>query len=270
VERYLVLAREAKEQLLKYGSQSKGINKDIILPNIFKSIPKISAGMSTRIGSDVKTHYGMNLSFMVGDDPLNVKKNRNKFFSQLGISEQQLAVPLQCHSYTVQKVDKPGEYGNCDALVTNIKNVALIVTIADCVPILLFDPINVAIAVVHAGWRGTAGKISKHTVKKMKEEFLTDPSVLLAFIGPSAGSCCYEVGDEVAVMFDNKIVPYHRDKKFIDLKNENKLQLQSEGLLSDHIEVSGYCTICEKRLFHSFRRDGPKAGRMMAVICIVP
>lgn len=253
--------RAVKEQYLKYDFPSEVNNKEIILPQIFKGITELHAGMSTLRGG--------NLSFKVGDNPSIVKRNRKNFFSQYDISEQQLAIPIQCHSNAVLRINKPGEYNDCDALITNVKYVALIVTVADCVPILLFDPINKVIGILHAGWRGTVGKICRQTVMKMKEEFLTDPSNVLAFIGPSAGSCCYEVGTEVAVMFGNKVVPYNGGKIIIDLKNENKLQLLDEGVLLDHIEVSGFCTICEKRLFHSYRRDGIKAGRMIAVICII-
>jgi YfiH family protein len=121
---------------------------------------------------------------------------------------------------------------------------------------------------VHAGWKGTVGFIVNRAVEKMKTEFKTDPAQLVAYIGPSAGACCYEVGEEVAVMFGNKIVPYHK-KAFLDLKKENMLQLMQLGVSASNIEVSSSCTICEKKLFHSFRRDSQKAGRMMAVICII-
>ena len=111
--------------------------------------------------------------------------------------------------------------------------VALVVTIADCVPILLFDPIKKAIGAVHAGWRGTANAIVKRAICKMQEEFKTDTKNVLAFIGPSAGVCCYEVSEEVAVKFENKIVPYNKTKIFIDLKKENASQLQQQGVVSE-------------------------------------
>jgi polyphenol oxidase len=256
------------ERRLKYDFQYEE-NNGIILPQIFRNNPELSAGMSTILDGECKSAYGMNLSYNVGDDPSNVKRNRDLFYSRLHISGEQLAIPLQCHSDTVLKIDTPGEYGQCDALITNVKRIALVVTVADCVPILLFDPVNKAIGAVHAGWRGTAGQIVKRTVVKMTSEYQTDPSRLLAFIGPSAGVCCYEVGEEVAVMFKNKIVSYSGNSVFVDLKEENKLHLQQEGTLVDHIEVSKFCTICEKELFHSFRRDGKKSGRMMATICMI-
>jgi copper oxidase (laccase) domain-containing protein len=251
-ELYSAQVKAAKGQHLKYGFQFKEEENTIILPQIFKKFSDIRVRMSTKYGGICKSEFGMNLSYTVGDDPSNVKKNRNKFFSQFGISEEQLAVPLQCHSNAVLKVDAPGEYRACD-----------------CVPILLFDPVNKVIGAVHAGWRGTANEIARQAIEKLKEEYRTDPSKLIAFIGPSAGSCCYEVGEDVAVKFRNKVVSFNKAKKYINLKDENKLQLQSEGVLLNHIEVSTSCTICDKESFHSFRRDGPKSGRMIAVICIV-
>jgi len=104
----------------------------------------------------------------------------------------------------------------------------------------------------------------------MQEKFKTDTKNILAFIGPSAGACCYEVIMDVAVKFENKIVPYSNTKTFIDLKKENTSQLKKLGVLASNLEASTHCTICEKQLFHSYRRDGKRAGRMMAVICLKP
>jgi polyphenol oxidase len=229
----------------------------------------VHSGMSTKLGNSNQSSYKMNLSYNVGDDPAIVEMNRTAFFSQLGISSSELAIPLQSHSENVRKVDIPGEYENCDALITNANRVALVITIADCVPILLFDPIKNVIGAVHAGWRGTANAIVKRAIHKMEEEFKTDTRNVHAFIGPSAGVCCYEVSEDVAVKFKNKIIHYNKNV-FLDLKKENAFQLKQLGVVEDNIEISKHCTICEKQLFHSYRRDGKSAGRMMAVICLKP
>ena len=226
--------------------------------------------MSTKLGNKSPNGFEMNLSYNVGDNPAAVEMNRKTFLSRFGISNSELAIPIQSHSNIVCRVDAPGEYKNCDALVTNVMGVALLITIADCVPIMLFDPIQNAIGAVHAGWRGTANAIVKQVVYKMQEEFKTDTQNVLAFIGPSAGVCCYEVNEEVAVKFENKIVPYNSTKIFIDLKKENASQLTQLGVIAENMEISSHCTICEKHLFHSYRRDGKSAGRMMAVICLKP
>jgi len=225
--------------------------------------------MSTKLGSENGNRFKMNLSYKVGDDPECVQKNRKTFFSQFGISEKDLAVPQQCHSGTVLRADIPGIYSECDALITNNKHVALVVTIADCVPILLFDPIKQAIGAVHAGWRGTYNQIVSRTIERLTAEYGTDPSQILAYIGPSAGVCCYEVGREVAVMFGNKIVPSNNGKIYLNLKKENRLQLLQQGVFGNNIEMSASCTICEKDMYHSYRRDSRMAGRMMAVISMI-
>jgi YfiH family protein len=226
--------------------------------------------MSTKLGSRCQDDFEMNLSYKVGDNPTNVDKNRKSFFSSLGVSENELAIPLQIHSATVLVVDAPGEFQECDALITDTNGIALVVTVADCVPIMLFDPGQKVIGIVHAGWRGTADKIVMRTVEKMQEKFGTETKNILAYIGPSAGSCCYEVSKDVAVKFENKIVPCNTTKIFVDLKKENAAQLQKQGVRAEDIEVSTHCTICENQLFHSYRRDGRTSGRMMAVMCQKP
>lgn len=260
---------EGKEQRLKSNFQSDGERRSIILPRIFSGYSEVLAGMSTKIGSTNRSKFPMNLSYKVGDDPKNVAESRKIFFSQLGVLEGELAHPIQCHSNTVLRIDSPGTYERCDALITNVKRLALVATVADCVPLFLFDPIHKAIGMVHAGWRGTVDEIAKCAIEKMRQEYQSESGQILAFIGPSAGVCCYEVGEEVAVMFKNKSVSYKEKRAFIDLKNENKLQLQQQGVVDSNIEVSPSCTICMQEVFHSFRRDGQKSGRMMATICVI-
>jgi hypothetical protein len=147
--------------------------------------------------------------------------------------------------------------------------VFLCVTVADCVPILLCDPRVPAVGVVHAGWRGTASGILAAAVRRMQEEFGTDPAALLAFIGPAAGACCYEVGSEVADRFDAQFLHRHGEHALVDLKSANRTQLLGAGLQPGHIEVDPSCTIEESARFHSYRRDGNRSGRMMGVIGIL-
>jgi YfiH family protein len=255
---------------LKSDFQSEIREKTVILPEIFSGYPKVRSGMSTKLGNKSSNGFEMNLSYNVGDNPATVEMNRKTFLSQFGIFNSELAIPIQSHSSNVFRVDAPGEYKNCDALITNISGVALLITIADCVPIMLLDPIQNVIGIAHAGWRGTANEIVKRAVYMMQEEFKTDTHNLLTFIGPSAGVCCYEVSEDVAVKFENKVVPYNSTKIFIDLKKENASQLRQLGVVEENIEISTHCTICEKHLFHSYRRDGKSSGRMMAVICLNP
>jgi len=237
---------------------------ELIVPNIFSGYPEIHAGMSTRQGFG--NGGGVSFRERPGNTPSEMAQKQFLFFSALGLSGSSPAIPVQEHTTIVRRVDAGGMYESCDGLITNRNDVALTVTTADCVPIVLYDPIAACIAVIHAGWHGPAGKIVINTVNLMMKEYQSKPANILAYIGPSAGPCCYEVGHEVAVKFGKNVVNY--GKIFLDLKEENEYQLLEQGLVKDHIETSEHCTICEENLFYSYRREGRTAGRMTAAVCM--
>lgn len=110
--------------------------------------------MSTRVGGVSPEPLGMNLSFRVDDDPANVVENRKRFFGSLEFWESECAIPHQCHSANVQIVSNPGEYEACDGLITEVVGLPLVVTVADCLPVVLYDPAKSVLGLVHAGWRG--------------------------------------------------------------------------------------------------------------------
>ena len=235
-----------------------------IVPSIFPA--EVVAAFSTRKGGVSQEPLGLNLSFNVGDDPVNVRKNRELFFEPLGIPLGRLAIPAQVHGSAVRVVEEPGDYPETDALVTNRRGVFLCVSVADCVPILLYDPGRNVVGVVHAGWRGSAAGITRIAVRTMTDAFGTNPSGLLASIGPSASACCYAVGPEVAARFDAGFRDEREGIVYLDLKGANRAQLVQSGVRPGNIEVSPHCTISEPDLFHSHRRDARKSGRMMGVI----
>jgi YfiH family protein len=225
--------------------------------------------MSTKVAAQSKSLFGFNVSDAVGDDPDNVRRCRNFFFEWMAVSGRSAAIPVQTHSCNILHVGAPGTYEDCDALITSETSLALAITVADCVPILLYAPGEHVIAAVHAGWRGSAAGIAGKTLDRLAGEFAIHAQNIFAFVGASASSCCYEVGEDVATKFENKSVSYKRGKPFVDLKQANAAQLLAHGVPSENIEISSYCTICERDLFHSFRRDGRQAGRMMASISMV-
>jgi polyphenol oxidase len=223
--------------------------------------------MSTRHGGVSGNHFGLNLSTNVGDQPEHVRENRSRFFSALNIGMEQLAFPLQHHTANVRIVDHPGTYEYCDALISTMPNLFLAISIADCVPIAIYDPVTKTVAAIHAGWRGTAGIIVKKAIAKLLVQCEAKPANLRVFIGPAAGKCCYEVGAEVASQFSETVVePGENGKFMLDVKEANRIQLLQCGVPEDQIEISPYCTISTPELFHSFRRDQAESGRMMAVI----
>lgn len=225
--------------------------------------------MSTRQGGVSPEPLGMNLSFRVGDDRNHVEENRRRFFGALGFDPQHVAIPHQCHSSNVQSVNLPGEYDSCDGLVTATRNLPLVITVADCLPVVLFDPEAAVLGHVHAGWRGSARGIVSEAVALMKNKFGASPDSMVAYLGPSAGVCCYEVGQDVAEAFLPDQLEIRKERMYLNLKKVNKDQLLESGLGEENIEISSSCTICTPELFHSYRRDRNKSGRMMAVVSIV-
>jgi len=211
----------------------------------------------------------MNVSFRVGDRDANVRENRQRFMGSLGITEDHLATPRQIHSATVCAVDGPGQLPDCDGLTTNVPGVVLSVTVADCLAILLADPARGVVGAVHAGWRGTASGIAARAVELLQRQYGVVPADLVAYLGPSARACCYEVGEDVASLFDAAVA--RRDQKFyLDLAIANERELTRCGVSPGNIETSPDCTISHPELYHSYRRDGGRSGRMMAVIGILP
>ncbi|MGH9660897.1 MAG: polyphenol oxidase family protein, partial [Bryobacteraceae bacterium] len=147
--------------------------------------------------------------------------------------------------------------GDGDALITSTAGVRVAVRTADCVPILLVDPVRRAIAAVHAGWRGTVAGIAAKTVRAMTARFGTRGADLHAALGPGIGECCFEVGPEVAVQFGR------HGRVHVDLYEHLSRQLLAEAVPAQSIYTSRLCSVCSGSGFHSYRRDGNSAGRML-------
>jgi polyphenol oxidase len=239
----------------------------IIRPKIFEQFPEIIAAQSTRLGGVSPEPFGMNLSSHVGDAQANVDENRRRFFGAVGVTEGTRAVYQdQMHSSNINVVNGgEGVVKDSDALITGEPNVLLGVTVADCTPILLYEPKAKLIAAIHAGWRGTEQMITLAAVRKMVE-LGASPENIFAFIGASASGEKYEVGLEVATLFEEKhLVDLHNGKFLLDVKAANLDQLLFAGIPANQIDGSPLCTISDERL-HSYRRDGKRSGRMLAVI----
>jgi YfiH family protein len=237
-----------------------------IRPSIFADYPEIIAAMSTRIGGVSSAPFDLNLSFSVGDDERNVRRNREMFFGSLGIGLTEIAVPQQVHGSMVLQADAPGRYPACDGLVTATPRIFLCVTFADCVPILLYDPKLRVVAAVHAGWRGTVAAVVRLAIHALTDLFRVSPEDLRVFIGPAADSCCYFVGEDIAGKFPGDCVRENGGRWYVDLKKANRRHLVESGIDEEHIEISPFCTISNPSLFHSYRRERERSGRMMAVI----
>lgn len=241
--------------------------KEIIIHSkLLSSFPEIISGMSTIMGGCKSPPFYNNLSYWVGDDKEIVRQNRDLFFGNLGIDQNNLAIPQQIHSSNVMIINEPGYYRDYDALITKKNDVYLIISTADCYPILVYDNIKQIVSAVHSGWRGTQMKILSIAIGKMVKELGSKPENLIVYIGPGISKEKFEVGKDVAELFDEKYIQSSNGKYFIDLIANIHDQLHALGVKNNNIEFSGLCTYKEEGYLHSYRRDREKSGRMFSVI----
>ena len=206
------------------------------------------------------------------------------FRKELAISceldANQFVFPRQTHSDRVVVVTSEnitGTIDDTDALITTERGLFICVQTADCVPILLFDPVKKVVAAIHAGWKGTISKIAKKTVQQMTENFGCNPADIMAGIGPSIHLHAYEVGPEVVeaveASFSNSpalLKPsMNEGKAYFDLWEANQTVLMESGIQEENIELMGLCSFEQSELFYSARRDGTDTGRMVSGIRLV-
>jgi YfiH family protein len=191
----------------------------------------------------------------------------------LGLGEIPIVRATQVHGTEARRVregppaDTVLDAGSCDILVTTLPGVALVVQTADCVPVILAGP-N-AIGIAHAGWRGSAANAAGAAVEEMSRAG-APPSSLRAWLGPSIGPCCYEVGGDVAAQFAGDFARRSCDGRFtLDLRAVNRAQLQAAGIPAANISTHPSCTRCSGEVFASYRRDGAAAGRMITLVAIL-
>ena len=155
-----------------------------------------------------------------------------------------------------------------DALVTDEIGRAIGVRTADCVPILLLDRSKRAVSAIHAGWRGTAAEIVAGAIRKLQDDFGSEPDAILAAIGPCIRECCYQVGPEVGERFSEsyRTQSIHGAKWQLDLAAANRAQMMESGISPDRIFDFGACTVCHAEEFFSFRREPDDPGRMISSI----
>jgi len=245
---------------------------------LFKSSNWLKAYFSTRVGG-VSDGVFSSMNFrQKGDSIENVLENYRLFCRAASLSYDGITFSCQEHGVNIRTVtsDDRGKglhtergYTNVDGLISCKPGIVLTTFHADCAAVFLADPVNKAIGLVHAGWRGTAGKIASLAIREMGREYGSRPENILAGIGPSICYTCFEVDkpvyDEFAE-FDRftSAKPNTADKYIIDLKAINRQTLIEAGVKAKHIEVSPLCTKCNAQLFYSHRRDGDNRGSMAA------
>lgn len=266
----LAFAKNKDKNLLYYTIES------------FEKTGLVKHGFSTRLGG-VSTGdlSSLNLGTKKKEKREKTLVNYTRLVNALDINIEDLVLTNQVHKDNVMKLDKKdrgkglfkeSDIVNIDGFITNDKEVALVTFYADCVPLFFLDPVNKAIGLSHAGWKGTVKKIGEKTLNKMIKNYKTDPEDILVGIGPSIGKCCFEVGkeviEEVRDNFKEGDYFYKKDngKYMLDLWKLNKDQLLDMGVKENNITLSGICTKCNKDVFFSHRGDNGKTGSLAAIM----
>jgi len=238
---------------------------------------------STRLGGVSSfPAASLNMDYKI-DNGENIVENMRRFFTVLGVRDWPLFTPKQVHLNKVFVLSLGSTWNNdsieADAIVTNLTRVLLGVRTADCLPILVGDPVKKSVGIIHAGWRGTVSRVAEKAIEAMTRELGSDPANCVAAFGPCICEDCYEVKSDVVKKFAEAFGPDNFMKwvdpgktALADLKGANRSQLLKMGLKPENVFVSPFCTVHQNDLFFSNRREGKidpaKVGRMLNVIGI--
>lgn len=244
--------------------------------------PSLVHAIFTRLGGvSLPPYASLNLGHTVGDDPAAVAANHNRVYRALRIHRSQTVTCHLTHStdvWVVTAADCGRMVGRSDALVTAEPGVYLSMRFADCIPILLHDPVRGAVGLAHAGWRGTVKNVAGAVVEAMVSELRCSPETIMAVIGPAIGPCCYQVGQEVIQAVETAfprrdpagddsarlLSPHDGRRAYFDLWEANRQQLIAAGV--GRVVVSGLCTACHADRFFSHRAARGHTGRFGVVM----
>ena len=241
----------------------------------------VNAFCTRRGGASRDDYKSLNMGFREGDEEFRVLQNWDRLATAFAIPMEQFLVVNQVHGDAIFVIKPHGSYFSSreeldyDAIVTSRTNLAICIKTADCVPVFIVDKVKKVIAVVHAGWKGTALEISAKVIRLLQNQYRSGPADILAAIGPSIGRCCYEVDAATADSFrrqNNSQFFLHPGRNsnswFLDLAEANRLQLMEAGIPESNIEVAGYCTTCNQDMFFSHRGSGGITGRQINFMMI--
>lgn len=236
---------------------------------VFSAFEELIAAESTRHGGVSQAPYQqLNLGLYTKDDPQAVRENRKLFFTALHVPLTQIAGAHQVHGTEIKIVDQAGEYPGYDGFICAKENIFLSITVADCMPALIYDPRQKVIGAVHAGWRGTVGDITGKCLDMMIANFGTQAKDCIAWMGTCIDECSFEVDEDVAQHFESSFKRWDakKAKYFIDLKQANKIQLTSRDVPENQIACSEYSTFLNNEDYFSYRKEKGQCGRMLAII----
>lgn len=246
----------------------------------FESFPNdVLHGVISRHGGVSPAPWeSLNVGGTVGDEKPRVRENRSRSFAAFGRPLSSIFDVWQVHSADVAFGDTPidpdRDLTKADIILTDRPEVTLYMRFADCVPLLLHDPVKGVIGIAHAGWLGTVRGAGRAAIQAMQEHYGSRPADILAGIGPSIGPDHYEVGadviDQVREAFGEQaeqLIVSHAGRTHLDLWKANQLQLQEAGV--EKIETSGVCTACHLEDWFSHRAEKGRTGRFGALMALV-
>lgn len=282
----LMKGRERINLLVEYeGERLKRCETDTTAPApLTSALIACPHGFSTRTGGVSEGDFAsLNLGMNRGDHPSRVSENWNRFLAAVGIGQRTFVCGHQVHGNIVHIASRDdlrpaygaGELIKADGYVTRERKVPLAIFTADCVPLLLHDPVNGVIGALHCGWRSTVSDIEKNAIVKMTA-LGAKPGEIRAAIGPAIEQCCFEVGAEVIAAAGALIgeaaaarfTQQHGDKFLLDLKGVVRERLLLLGVMSEHIDLVGACTMCHPETYWSHRVAGGERGSQASVIML--
>lgn len=237
-------------------------------------------GLYTRLGGVSPQPWdSLNLGGTVGDERAHVIENRRRIFASSGRAVETIFDVWQVHGTTVIATDAPrpldSAHQQADIILTDHPEITLFMRFADCVPVMLYDPVRRVVSLYHAGWKGTLSKAGLTAVRALIERYGSRPENILAGIGPSICAGCYEVGPDVAERarnhFDGSVglvLKQVGERSHLDLWEANRLALMEGGVSADHIQTAGLCTAEDTHLWYSHRAENGKTGRFGALIAL--
>ena len=245
-------------------------------------------GVFTRLGGFSAPPFdGLNVAVTTGDNPVDARRNQAVVAEAIGLDliSARIAhgsvlhiVERQSPSESITDLRQRASHAIADAMITTESGLGLFWGFGDCSPILIYDPRQRVAALAHGGWRGAAAAIGPKTIDTMRQRYGSRLEDLIAAVGPSIQSCCYQVNDEIYAAFqrdprasENAVFVRHEDDHgepglFLDVTASNARQLLAAGVREDQLDIAPYCTGCEADLFYSHRKRPHADGRFGVVI----
>ena len=272
----------------------KGNNVKYITFRRFNELGFLKHCFSTRVGGVSNSYYeSLNLGFSTNDLPENIRENYIRLFNECDFNFDNIVLSQQIHKTHIEVIDEKllnklpkddlwkRRLNNCDGLITDLKNVPLVTSYADCVPLYFVDIKKKIIGLSHSGWRGTVDLMGMKTLEKMHREFDCNMSDIICAIGPSICMDCYEVSADVidalttafnknSILISNKLFKKKDDNKYqLNLWEANKLIIKKAGVNPENIILSEICTCHNNKYLFSHRAQNGKRGNMVAVMELV-